>query len=99
MEVITTERPSTERPSTSGTVADWQLNKNLGGCLIELYERNLWTDVKFRCKDHDEGETIHAHKIVLAARSPVFQQMFFGAFKQNKDEIDADKRVFDLLLR
>ncbi|XP_060575293.1 BTB/POZ domain-containing protein 3-like [Ruditapes philippinarum] len=94
MEVITTERPS-----TSEAVPDWQLNKNLGGCLIELYERNLWTDVKFCCKDHDEGETIHAHKIVLAARSPVFQQMFFGAFKQNKEEIDAEKRVFDLLLR
>ncbi|XP_053395926.1 BTB/POZ domain-containing protein 1-like [Mercenaria mercenaria] len=79
----------------------WQHNKDLGDCMAELYNKRLWTDVKFHCNDHDENERIHAHKIVLAARSPVFQAMFFGPCASGKDEIDLDNvqaEIMDLLL-
>ncbi|XP_053391420.1 kelch-like protein 11 isoform X2 [Mercenaria mercenaria] len=80
----------------------WQHNKDLGNCMIELYKNRLWTDVKFRCKDHDEGERISAHKVVLAARSPVFQAMFFGPCADGKDEVDLTNAVgatLDIVLR
>jgi hypothetical protein len=82
--------------------AAWQHDKALGDCMIKLYENNLWTDVKFKCKDHDDNERIHAHKIVLAARSPVFQAMFFGPCTEGKNEILLDSikgETFDLFLR
>ncbi|XP_053395927.1 uncharacterized protein LOC123547760 [Mercenaria mercenaria] len=80
----------------------WQHNKDLGDCMIELYNKGLWTDVTFRCKDHGENERIHAHKIVLAARSPVFQAMFFGPCANEKDEVqleNAEAKILDLFLR
>ncbi|XP_053393182.1 BTB/POZ domain-containing protein 3-like [Mercenaria mercenaria] len=100
-----------EEQSQSETLPGWQLGKNLGTCLRELYDQKLWTDVKFRCKDHDDDERIHAHKYsccvtllktILTAGSPVFQAMFFGALTENKEEVqleDAEKRIFDLFLR
>ncbi|XP_053394972.1 uncharacterized protein LOC123524307 [Mercenaria mercenaria] len=80
----------------------WQLSKNLRDCLTELYDRSLWTDVKFRCKDHDENGKIYAHKIVLAARSSVFQAMFFGQCSDGKDEVHLDQaetKTLDVFLR
>ena len=88
--------------STSGVITNWQLNKSLGSCLIELYEKKKWTDVKFCCNDHDVDDAddrIHAHKLILAARSPVFQRMFFGPFNEREVPTVAEKRIFDLLLR
>lgn len=67
---------------------DWQLGKALGECMLEMYDCRLWTDVKFRCEDHEEGEFIQAHKLILAARSPVFQALFFGPCSQQNDEVD-----------
>ncbi|XP_053392572.1 BTB/POZ domain-containing protein 3-like [Mercenaria mercenaria] len=81
---------------------DWQIGKDLSCCMTEIYDKKLWTDVKFRCKDHDDDERIYAHKTILAARSPVFQAMFFGTFTESKEEVplkDAEKGIFDLFLR
>jgi speckle-type POZ protein len=80
----------------------WQRDKVLGECMIELYENNLWTDVKFKCSDSETYERVHAHKIVLAARSPVFQELFFGTCTDVKEEIVLDsttEETFDLFLR
>ncbi|XP_060560401.1 BTB/POZ domain-containing protein 6-B-like isoform X2 [Ruditapes philippinarum] len=80
----------------------WQHDKALGDCMIKLYENNLWTDVKFKCKGHDGNECIHAHKIVLAARSPVFQAMFYGPCADGTNDIVLDSteaETFDLFLR
>ncbi|XP_060589274.1 BTB/POZ domain-containing protein 6-B-like [Ruditapes philippinarum] len=88
--------------SNQSLPAAWQHDKALGDCMIKLYENNLWTDVKFRCKGHDENEGIHAHKIVLAARSPVFQAMFYGPCAEGTEEIvleSTEAETFDLLLR
>ena len=49
-----------------------------------------------------DAKRIHAHKIVLAARSPVFQAMFFGPCAQSNEEIvldNTEKETFDLFLR
>ncbi|XP_053401193.1 uncharacterized protein LOC128557616 [Mercenaria mercenaria] len=81
---------------------DWQQGRYLATCMEEMFDRSLWTDVKFHCKDHEEDETIQAHKIVLAARSPVFQAMFYGPCADGKDEFelkDTEKDIFLLLLR
>ncbi|XP_060560406.1 uncharacterized protein LOC132720305 [Ruditapes philippinarum] len=91
-----------ETQSSQSLPAAWQHAKALGDCMIKLYENKLWTDVKFRCKDHDDNERIHAHKIVLAARSPVFQAMLFGPCAEENEEILLDSieaETFDLFLR
>ncbi|XP_045193670.2 uncharacterized protein LOC123549559 [Mercenaria mercenaria] len=82
--------------------ADWQQGKGIGACMLEMYDRCLWTDVMFHCKDSEEREVIKAHKIVLAARSPVFQAMFFGPCADGKDEVnlkDVEQDIFLLVLR
>ncbi|XP_045194653.2 BTB/POZ domain-containing protein 6-like [Mercenaria mercenaria] len=84
------------------TCIDWQQGKNLAACIVEMYDRDLWTDVKFHCKDHEEEKTIQAHKIVLAARSPVFQAMFFGPCADRTNEVtlkDTKKNIMLLFLR
>lgn len=80
----------------------WQSNKALAACMTELYDKSLWTDVKLHCKDHTGSDRILAHKIVLAARSPVFQAMFFGPCADGKDEVqldNAEAKVLNLFLR
>lgn len=84
---------------------NWQIDKKLGSCLTELYNRSLWTDVSFRCSDHsvdNVADRIHAHTLVLAARSPVFQAMFYGACANGKKEVvreDIDKESLDCFQR
>ncbi|XP_060586164.1 uncharacterized protein LOC132741914 [Ruditapes philippinarum] len=79
-----------------------QQNKGLGACLLEMYNQSLWTDVIFRFKDHAEVATIKAHKTVLAARSQVFQAMFFGPCADKNDQVELEhvtRETFDLFLR
>ncbi|XP_060560405.1 BTB/POZ domain-containing protein 6-B-like isoform X2 [Ruditapes philippinarum] len=85
-----------------GMPVTWQHDKALGECMIELYEKSLWTDVKFKCNGHNEQERIHTHKLVLAARSPVFQAMFFGPCSYDYEDIVLDNtgaETFDIFLR
>jgi hypothetical protein len=80
----------------------WQHAKGLAACMLEIYNQILWTDVTFHCKDHPEVATIKAHKIVLAARSPVFQAMFFGPCADKNDQVELEHvtwETFDLFLR
>lgn len=96
------ENNTNEGQPTDNVCQNWQVGKNLGTCIQGMYDSKLWTDVKFRCKDHDEGERTHAHKIILAARSPVFQELFYGSRAENKDELellDIQKDIFDIFLR
>ncbi|XP_053401194.1 BTB/POZ domain-containing protein 6-B-like [Mercenaria mercenaria] len=81
---------------------DWQQGKSLAACMVELFDKSLWTDVKFHFKNQEQEQTIQAHRIVLAARSPVFQAMFFGPCADGKTEIelkDVEKETFLLFLR
>ena len=83
----------------------WQSDLKLGDCMLQLFDEGLWTDISFRCSDQTEEnprDGIHAHKIVLAARSPVFQAMFFGPCKESNTVIevqDAESQYFELFLR
>lgn len=47
---------------------------NLGICFREFLETGLGSDIVFEVGD----ETFKAHKLILAARSPVFKAQFFG---------------------
>ncbi|XP_060556268.1 uncharacterized protein LOC132716941 [Ruditapes philippinarum] len=80
----------------------WQDGKNLGQCMLEMFQQGLWTDVVFQCMDNDKGEgVIKAHKNVLASRSSVFQAMFFGpcAGTTNVVELkDQQKEIIHLFL-
>ncbi|KAK8936872.1 BTB/POZ and MATH domain-containing protein 4 [Platanthera zijinensis] len=62
-----------------------------------LLEKQEGSDVIFDVA----GEKIHAHKLVLAARSPVFRTMFFGGVDETMGEIivtDFEPRVFKAML-
>ena len=44
------------------------------------------SDVRFLV----EGQTVYAHKFVLAMGSPVFKSMFFGDLKEQREEIEIE---------
>ncbi|CAA6675057.1 unnamed protein product [Spirodela intermedia] len=59
--------------------APWQFSvpvppSDMGQCLGKLLETGLGSDVVFKVGD----ESFRAHKLILAARSPVFRAQFFG---------------------
>lgn len=46
------------------------------------------------------GEKFHAHKLVLAARSPIFRSKFFEGLEETKEEVevtDVEPKVFKVL--
>ena len=48
------------------------------------------------------SDPVGAHKMILAARSSVFEAMFFGMLMETQDEIaldDIDSETFKLFLR
>ncbi|KAI9180211.1 hypothetical protein LWI28_002345 [Acer negundo] len=71
---------------------------NIGQQFGQLLESGKRTDVNFEV----EGEVFSAHKLVLAARSPVFRAQLFGPMKdQNTQRIrveDVKSPVFKALL-
>uniref|UniRef100_A0A7N0T3L0 BTB/POZ and MATH domain-containing protein 2-like n=1 Tax=Kalanchoe fedtschenkoi TaxID=63787 RepID=A0A7N0T3L0_KALFE len=71
---------------------------NIGQHFGHLLESGKRTDVKFEV----DGETFAAHKLVLAARSPVFRAQLFGPMKdQNLDCVkveDMEAAVFKAML-
>ena len=83
----------------------WQIGKNAMDSLYNLYEKQLWTDLSIRCRDHvtdDPDDRLRAHKVILAARSPVFSAMFYGAISNGTIELDLTeygKESVDAFLR
>ncbi|RWR81582.1 BTB/POZ and MATH domain-containing protein 3 [Cinnamomum micranthum f. kanehirae] len=67
---------------------------NLGQCLKGLLESGVGSDINFEVGD----ETFKAHKLILAARSPVFRAQFFGLIgNPNMDKVvveDVEPLVF-----
>ncbi|XP_053386483.1 kelch-like protein 8 [Mercenaria mercenaria] len=104
MEESSSPNNLTEHKANDNTLY-WQTEQKLGTCMLHLYINNMWTDVTFRCQDHEEddkADRIRAHKIVLAARSPFFQGMFFGQCSESKAEFDlltTQSKILDLVLR
>ena len=83
----------------------WQIGKSLDRCMLQMFDVQLWTDVMFRCGDQapeNLDDRVRAHRIVLAARSPVFEAMFFGPCKDTNAEVeiqDAESEHFKMFLR
>ncbi|XP_045179855.2 BTB/POZ domain-containing protein 6-B-like [Mercenaria mercenaria] len=104
MEESSSPNNLTEHKANDNTLY-WQTEQKLGTCMLHLYINNMWTDVTFRCQDHqedDKADRIRAHKIVLAARSPFFQGMFFSQCSESKAEFDlltTQSEILDLVLR
>ena len=66
----------------------------------KMFEKELFTDFKLKAKD---GVELKAHKLILAARSPVFEKMFEHDMKEVKeglvDVLDFDSIVMKEMLR
>ncbi|KAJ4954909.1 hypothetical protein NE237_011692 [Protea cynaroides] len=73
-------------------------SSNIGQHFGQLLESGKGTDVKFEL----DGETFAAHKLVLAARSPVFRAQLFGPMKDRNTQCikveDMEAPVFKALL-
>ena len=80
--------------------ADWQVNNNLSKCIKFLLTSQMYCDVTF--KVGREGQLMKTHKLVLTARSPVFERMFYGSMSESTDPIvipDIEPDGFASLLR
>ncbi|XP_057954654.1 BTB/POZ and MATH domain-containing protein 4 [Malania oleifera] len=72
-------------------------DSDIGAHFGTLLENMEGSDVTFDVS----GEKIHAHKLVLAARSPVFRSEFFDGLEEDKKEIivsDLEPKVFKAML-
>ena len=84
---------------------DWQLRQPLPESMLCLLRAEQFADVWFICKDQDKSDKadrVAAHKLILAARSPVFEAMFYGELAESDNEIelpDIEKIPFLLFLR
>lgn len=70
---------------------------DIGAHFGMLLENEECSDITFTV----HGEKIHAHKLVLAARSPVFESEFFDSLEEDNREIvvtDMEPKVFKALL-
>ncbi|KAK2142515.1 hypothetical protein LSH36_945g00093, partial [Paralvinella palmiformis] len=66
----------------------WQVGKSLTQCLENLLTNEMSTDVTFNIKPssgHIGDVKLSAHKLILCARSPVFEAMFSGKFLYTDD--------------
>lgn len=67
---------------------------NMGQCLRELLESGIGSDILFEVGE----EMFKAHKLILAARSPVFRAQFFGLVgNPNMDKVvvkDLEPAIF-----
>ncbi|CAL1374578.1 unnamed protein product [Linum trigynum] len=73
-------------------------HSSMGQGLKEILEAEVGCDIVFRVGD----ESFRAHKLILAARSPVFRAQFFGLVgDRNLDEVtvnDIDPTIFKAML-
>jgi len=83
----------------------WQVGKSLTQCLENLLTNEMSTDVTFNIKPssgHIGDVKLSAHKLILCARSPVFEAMFSGKFVESNDEVnivDTEPEPFQEMLR
>ncbi|KAK3106667.1 hypothetical protein FSP39_024838 [Pinctada imbricata] len=83
----------------SSDVEHWQCDKTLPQCMTHMLENEIMCDVTFLLGE--QRLEVHAHKYMLASRSPVFHAMLDGPMaERGKIEIpDIENGVFDVFLR
>ncbi|KAL3846826.1 hypothetical protein ACJMK2_017780 [Sinanodonta woodiana] len=87
--------------NTKEASVGWQVNKPLYESLTLLLEKEMWTDVTFTFRNQDEIVEIKGHSIILAARSPVFQAMFYEQMDSKREVAieDASPESYKLFLK
>ena len=79
--------------------ADRKPQPTLNSSVTKLLTNNSLTDVTLKVKEKE----FKAHKVVLAAMSPVFEAMFQEGYKEHEDNYvnieDMDSDVFEVFLR
>lgn len=68
---------------------------------VEMYGNTVMADVYFTLKEGGQSKRIAAHKVILAAASPVFKAMFYGGLPEKGDVeiIDATPSEFEIFLQ
>lgn len=56
------------------------MNWQVGSSMQAMYHRQLFSDATIQV----EGQTLHAHRAVLAAASPVFERMFSSQMQEGQ---------------
>jgi BTB/POZ domain len=78
---------------------DLKPTKTLNSSVTNLLANNSLTDVTLKVKEKE----LKAHRVILAATSPVFQAMFQEGYKEHEDNYvniqDIDSDVFEVFLR
>ena len=83
----------------------WQIGRTLTECLEHMLTNELRADVTFSIRppsSRSGGVQLSAHKLILCARSPVFEAMFSGKFAESNDRVtivDAEPEPFKEMLR
>ena len=75
----------------------FSLNDTIGNLCL----RKDMADVYFVIEKED-NKKLHAHKFILAARSPVFRAMFYGNMAETKKKIyipDVSKKIMSEFIR
>ncbi|KAK3105631.1 hypothetical protein FSP39_002314 [Pinctada imbricata] len=83
----------------SSDTEHWQCGKPLSQCMAYMLDNEIMCDVTFRLGE--ERLEVHAHKYMLASRSPVFHAMLNGPMteKGNIEISDIEKDIFMIFLR
>ncbi|KAL3885807.1 hypothetical protein ACJMK2_025844 [Sinanodonta woodiana] len=87
--------------NTTEVKMGWQSDNTLSESLAFMLQNELWTDVTFTFKSQEGVIQVKGHTVILAARSPVFQAMFYGRIDSKREvEIeDASPESFQLFLK
>ncbi|XP_046997769.1 BTB/POZ domain-containing protein 6-like [Schistocerca americana] len=80
---------------------DWQLSKdNVSERIRMLHSTSQWSDCSFKVGSQTQSQVFRAHKLILAASSPVFEAMCYGPLAEEAcvKIPDVEPEVFRILL-
>jgi len=90
-----------DKEKSDSHAVEVNIPRTLPNCLENLIKTGQNSDVELVVGEEGATEHYHAHKLILAARSDVFQAMFYGPIKETTDRIcipDCDPEAFKLVI-